>query len=182
MNYFIKGKPTRNKRGPNVTPAEHKLVVKFAKECLRLMCKKEFELTNFSGEQIKYADAVKKLSVTTKCRGQASHGGTGGITIDLTDFRAGGGCFEEYDSYANSPLIGSITGCFDSELLLKAEVAHEVAHHIQDAYGPHSKHLKSTYRKSHGEAFKAIYGELRRVLINPYIDSLFYRNKNSEVA
>ena len=51
-----------NKRGSNVTPVEHKLVVKFAKQCLREMCKKQYELMSQNGQPVKYADAVKRLA------------------------------------------------------------------------------------------------------------------------
>ena len=159
-----------NKRGSNVTPVEHKLVVKFAKQCLREMCKKQYELMNQNGQPVKYADAVKRLAVTTKCRGQSSHGGAGGITIDLSCFRSGRTKFEEYAAYAKSKLIGDIDYCDDLELLLKALVAHEVAHHIQHRYGPHTRHLIKTYRKSHGAGFQSIYADLRVALINPFVD------------
>jgi len=68
----------RSKRGPNVTPDEHKLVVKFAKQCLREICKKQYEVqmgvTYPKIRPLTYADALKRLQVETKYRNQRSYG------------------------------------------------------------------------------------------------------------
>jgi len=56
--------------------------------------------------------------------------------------------------------------------VLFAVVAHEIAHHVQMLYGPSTRYLKKTCHKSHGEAFKSIYRELRRTLVNPQIQSI----------
>ena len=159
-----------NKRGSNVTPVEHRLVVKLAKQCLREMCKKQYELMSRNGQPVKYADAVKELGVTTKCRGQWSYWRERGITIDVSAFRKGLTEFNEYAAYAKSKCIGSIKYCDDLELLLKALVAHEVAHHIQYTYGRHTPHLIKIYKKPHGAGFQHIYADLRRTLINPFVD------------
>ena len=163
-----------SKRGDNVTPEEHKLVVRFAKQCLKEICKKQYEVqigvTYPRVRPLTYADALKRLRVETKYRSQRSYGCARRISIDVGDYRNSCTSFHEYKSFANDPVIGSITNCTDSELLLKCLVAHEVAHHIQRRYGPHTRYLKKTCDKPHGDAFKAIYRELRRTLINPFIE------------
>jgi len=164
----------RSKRGDNVTPEEHKLVVRFAKQCLREICKKQYEVqmgvTYPRVRPLTYADALKRLRVETKYRNQRSYGSARHISIDVRHFRESLTSFHEYDSFANDPVIGSITNCADSELLLKCLVAHEVAHHIQMLYGPFTRYLRKTYRKAHGDAFKTVYRELRRTLVNPFIE------------
>ena len=166
----------RSKRGDNVTPEEHKLVVRFAKQCLREICKKQYEVqmgvTYPRVRPLTYADALKRLRVETKYRNQRSYGSARHISIDVRHFRESLTSFHEYDSFANDPVIGSITNCADSELLLKCLVAHEVAHHIQMLYGPFTRYLRKTYRKAHGDAFKTVYRELRRTLVNPFIETV----------
>jgi|TARA_R110001592_G_C12860265_1_gene722769 hypothetical protein len=159
----------RSTRGPNVTPDEHKLVVKFAKQCLREICKKQYEI-EYRGKPVVYAEAVKFLQVQTKYRSQSSYGGANRICIDMQRYRSNRSSFKEYASFADDPVIGNIVDCDDLELLLKCLVAHEVAHHIQSRYGAWTRYLKNTYRKPHGDAFKTIYRELRRTLVNPYIN------------
>jgi len=159
----------RSKRGDNVTPYEHKLVVKFAKQCLREICKKQYEI-ECQGKPIVYTEALKRLQVRTKYRCQSSYGSATHICIDMQRYRQSFISFTEYRSFADDPVIGSIKDCDDRELLLKCLVAHEVAHHIQSRYGAWTRYLKNTYRKPHGDAFKTIYRELRRTLVNPYIN------------
>ena len=170
----------KSKRGPNVTPDEHKLVVRFAKQCLKEICKKQYEVQMGVKyprvRPLTYADALKRLRVETKYRNQHSYGSARHISIDVRHFRESLTSFYEYKSFANDPVIGSIINCADSELLLKCLVTHEVAHHIQMLYGPFTRYLRKTYRKPHGDAFKTIYRELRRTLVNPYI------NNKSEAA
>ena len=160
----------KSKRGSNVTPTEHKLVVKFAKQCLREICKKQYEIHNGATGKLTYEHALKQLCVDTKYRGQRSCGGARRISIDLGDYRNSYTHFHEYKSFENDPVIGNISGCNDRELLLKCLVAHEVAHHIQMRYGRYTRWLKNNFRKAHGDGFKNIYRELRRTLINPYIE------------
>ena len=164
----------RSKRGDNVTPEEHKLVVRFAKQCLKEICKKKYEvqigITYPRVQPLAYADALERIQVSTKYRNQRSYGGAKGISIDVRHYRESLTSFHEYKSFANDPVIGSITNCADPELLLKCLVAQEVAHHIQRRYGPFTRYLKKTYDKPHGDAFKTIYRELRRTLVNPFIE------------
>ena len=159
----------KSKRGPNVTPDEHKLVVKFAKQCLKEICKKQFEV-EYQGKPVVYAEALKRLQVRTKYRSQSSYGSDTHICIDMGEYRRGLTSFTEYRSFADDPVIGNIIDCDDRELLLKCLVAHEVAHHIQMKYGLYTRYLKNTFHKPHGDAFKTIYRELRRTLVNPYIE------------
>ncbi len=160
----------KSRRGPNVTPDEHKLVVKFAKQCLKEICKKQYEI-EYQGKPVVYADAIKRLQVRTKYRSQRSLGCEIHICIDIGEYRRGLTSFTEYRSFAGDPVIGTSSNCDDRELLLKCLVAHEVSHHIQFRYGLYTRYLKNTFHKPHGDAFKTIYRELRRTLINPYIES-----------
>lgn len=72
----------KSKRGPNVKPYEHKLVVKFAKQCLKEICKKKYEV-EYQGKPVVYAEALKRLQVRTKYRGQRSYGSRDYICIDM---------------------------------------------------------------------------------------------------
>ena len=161
----------KSKRGANVTPDEHKLVVKFAKQCLREICKKQYELEYRDGEPVVYAEALKRLKVKTKHSGQRSYGFSDLISIDMGEYRRCLTSFTEYKSFADDPVIGTIRNCDDRELLLKCLVAHEVAHHIQFKYGLYTRYLRNNFHKPHGDGFKTIYRELRRTLVNPYIES-----------
>ena len=158
----------KSKRGDNVTPDEHKLVVRFAKQCLREICKEQYEV-EYQGKPVMYSEALKRLQVRTKCRAQRSYGSEIDIIIDVQRYRLGSTSFNEYRSFASDPVIGSIEDCDDRELLLKCLVAHEVAHHIQMKYGLYTRYLKNTFHKAHGDGFKTIYRELRRTLINPFV-------------
>jgi hypothetical protein len=160
-----------NGRGANVTAAEHALVVKFAKRCLREICKKEHEIGARwnKDNQISYADAVTRLRIKTKCRGQRSYGGDREISIDVSGYRLGRRRHREYRAFQDDPVIGNLFAD-NPEVALFAEVAHEVAHHVQMRYGHTTRYLWKTYRKAHGEAFQTIYRELRRALVNPLIE------------
>ena len=160
----------RSKRGDNVTPEEHKLVVRFAKQCLKEICKKQYEIHNGATGKLTYQHALTQLRIETKYRGQRSYGNNRRISIDVGDYRRSCTSFHEYDSFANDAVIGTIKFCDDRELLLKCLVTHEVAHHIQSRYGRYTRYLKKTYRKPHGDEFKTIYRELRRTLVNPFIE------------
>ncbi len=65
----------KSRRGPNVTPDEHKLVVKFAKQCLKEICKKQYEI-EYQGNPAVYADAIKRIPVRTHYRRPTSLGDT----------------------------------------------------------------------------------------------------------
>lgn len=72
-------------------------------------------------------------------------------------------------SFANDPTIGSRPISSDADYYMLI-TAHEVAHHIQHAYGPKIARFRLNYRKPHGDCFKAIYRYLRRDLINPSLE------------
>jgi hypothetical protein len=142
-------------RGRNVAPAEHKRVWQFAGRCRRELSKAEYELPPL----------VLPMEVTTKHRGQSSNGGAAGICIDLWHVRRGARHFNEYRSYAGDRLIGSLQG--EPWALMEAVVAHEVAHHVQFAYGRRMRESwRRDMRKPHGPGFRRIYCNLRRALIN----------------
>ena len=147
----------QNKRGKNVKSDEHKLVVKMALSCLRELAKAEYELPKFNG----------KITIQTKCRGQRSYGGATGISIDVSRFRKSDVFLNEYKSYQQCKVIGSVE-CDSPEIRLLGTVAHEIAHHVQRKYLPQSR-LKNVCQKSHGDGFKTIYSYLRRALINDFV-------------
>ena len=151
----------RNKRGKNVTPTEHKMVVNMALHCLRELSKAEYELPKFQS----------KIIVQTKCRGQRSYGGAFGITIDLSRYRKGDVYLNEYKSYQDCNIIGSAK-CDNPETMLLAIVAHEIAHHVQHRYCLH----KFGFAKPHGDGFKRLYGYLRRALINQSVEHTGVQN------
>ena len=147
-----------NRRGKNVKPEEHKLVVKYAKQCIRQLNKVEYELPNI---------ARRRLLVITKARGQRSYGGYGEITIDVTRYRKGCTTGYEYKSYAKDPVIGSIVNQSPDNCLLLT-VAHEISHYVQHTYvGEMKDFMRSAMQKPHGKGFKTLYGWLRRDLVNP---------------
>lgn len=158
----------RNKRGKNVTPEEHRLVVKMALACLRELTKAEYELPAFNGT----------VTIQTKCRGQRSYGGWSGISIDISLFRLGGVFLNEYKSYQQCKVIGSAK-CDTPEIRLLGVVAHEIAHHVQYRYLPSSR-LKGVYRRPHGGGFRAVYGYLRRALINDFVEHTGVLTCNAE--
>lgn len=150
-------KQIRNTRGKNVTPAEHKLVVKFAGQCMRELDKAKYELPEFDGI----------LRVNTKNSGQRSHGGGDGITIDIGSYRKRLMLQREYKSYELDTLIGKFYG--PTEYCLLCLVAHEVAHHVQRRY---ANDMRDDWCKQmqapHGEGFKKLYRWLRVALVNQH--------------
>ena len=145
-----------NERSKFVTPAEHKLVVKLARKCIRELSKRKYELPPLD----------RYLIVATKAKGQRSYGGSGRISIDITDYRAGAVHQSEYDGYRNEPLIGNFHGTTKEQALL-CKIAHEVAHHVQHRYAPFVSRFDD-YKKPHGRTFKTIYRYLRVALLNEH--------------
>lgn len=159
-------------KGKNITADERKVVEKWTKRCLREMSKREHEITNFRGKQVVLKDLQAGLSVYVKGRGQCSNGGRDQITIDVRscDTRLNAyGKFNEYKALADDSVIGSIDVA-TQEQCIAVVVAHEVAHHIQYRYGPHTRWLSKSYRKPHGQGFQDIYRILRRNVVNPFIE------------
>jgi len=146
----------------SVCPADKKLVEEYVKRCMRLLRKKEYELDLPTDC---WKKAVEVLSVGN--RHSRSKAGAHIIRINL----GGSGfykTFSEYKAFADHPTIGSIA-VNSAEDFIKVLVAHEVSHHVQYRYAWRIKRFKKTYRKPHGECFRAIYGYLRRDLVNPEI-------------
>ena len=144
----------------NVTKAEAKMVRKMTDLCLRELSKKEHELG------ASYASMKQRCSVHVKYRRQCSYGGSSGITIDLWSLRDGTTHMSEYAAIRSDPVIGSMR-FGDVETRVLCVVAHEVAHHVQRLYGPHTRWLKRKHKKPHGEGWQAIYRILRSRVVNP---------------
>jgi len=154
-----------SRRGHNVPSDVHKLVVKMAGRCMRELSKKDYDLPPLT----------IRFEVATKKSGQASHGGSRGITIDVTDYMNGHDRFIEYASIAKDPVIGTILLAGNRENVLFALVAHEVAHHVQRKYATRMTSLRNKpeweamMRKPHGKGWQMIYRWLRRELVNPAV-------------
>lgn len=149
----------------NVTKAEAQMVRKMVDLCLRELAKAEHEIP------ATYTEMKRLCSVHVKHRGQASYGGSRGVTIDLWSLRRGTSQMSEYKAFAGDPVIGSMD-CGDVENRLLCVVAHEVAHHVQRLWGPRTRWLKAKHHKPHGEGFQDIYRILRSRLVNPRAESL----------
>jgi hypothetical protein len=148
---------TGNMRGKNVTPAEHKLVVKYANQCMRELKKAKYELPEFDG----------LARVRTKHSGQRSYGNRSGIVIDISGYRNDRVVHREYASYERDSLIGEFTGSVEHCLL--ALIAHEVAHHVQHRYADDMRDdWSKQMRVLHGEGFKKLYRWLRVALVNQH--------------
>lgn len=149
-----------NRRGGNVTPEEHRMVVDMAAKCMRELSKKQYELPRFNC----------KLTVKTKHRGQRSYGGGEGISIDVSCLRKRESFLREYDAYAKCGVIGSYN-CESPEMVLFGIVAHEIAHHVQYRYAKNTR-FRETWRKPHGECFRTLYRYLRIKFINEHVYQL----------
>lgn len=151
--------------GDNVTLAEAKMIRGMADRCLKELSKKEHELI-YVGDPVRYQSMKARCLVEVKYRGQCSYGGQRGITIDLWSLRNSKTFMSEYASIAKDSAIGSME-CGTLENRLMCVVAHEVAHHVQQLYGPHTRWLRAQYRKPHGTGWRALYRILRSRIVNP---------------
>ena len=147
----------------------HKEVEKMVGMCVNHLKRKVYEIPMFPTNGMrpsKYAKKILKISPT----GVRGHGGKDSIYIGLQyyQFRKGSGEYIEYKSFAKDPVIGNIH-CRTNFQRLLLVVAHEVAHHVQYKYCPNVPRFKNTYKKGHGDCFKAVYRYLRADLINPMI-------------
>lgn len=143
----------------SVRASERDLVIKYAKRCLRVLAKKEYELP------FTYQSAVDSLRIIVNCAGKASYGGARYISIDVGCYRGGQRYFSEYLRIIDDPTIGRAT--FKTpEGALAALVAHEVAHHVQFKYGHQTRWLKGKWREPHGQGWRSIYRILRREVVN----------------
>lgn len=149
----------------NVTKAEAKMVRKMVDLCLRELARAEHEIP------ATYTQMKRLCSVHVKYRGQASYGGSRGVSIDIGMLRTGKSFMWEYALIAKDPVIGAME-CGDAETHLFGLVAHEVAHHVQSYWGPRTRWLKAKYRKAHGEGWRDLYRILRSRLVNPRATSI----------
>ena len=155
------------KRGKNVTTADRELVLKMVKRCMAELNKPKHEI----GFDIQKS-FWKPLHVVVKKKSQCSYACEDeSISIDVADYHRGGTFLNEYAAYSSDPVIGERKQAATPESVLFATVAHEVAHHVQFAYGPFTRMYKSTFRKAHGQAFQDIYRILRSTLVNPELDA-----------
>lgn len=144
-----------SKRGPRVTPDEHRLIVKQARACLRELSKVAYELPPMT----------RPLTVQTKQTSGRCTGGRNRIVIDVWWLRESGGNLTEYRSIGNSRVIGNFHA--DPEVVMFAIVAHEVAHHVHRAYSSCAPWYSDS--KPHGPTWRYIYSWLRRELVNPLV-------------
>ena len=154
------------KRGKNVTVEDRVLVLKMVKQCMTELNKQKHEI-GFDVQKSFW----KPLHVDIKKKSQKSYGSESRISIDVSEYHKGGRWLNEYAAYRSDPVIGERTQAATPESVLFGVVAHEVAHHVQYAYGPHTRMYKSTCKKSHGDAFQDIYRILRSTLVNPQLDA-----------
>jgi len=155
------------KRGKNVTVEDRVLVLKMVKQCMTELNKSKHEI-GFDVQKSFW----KPLHVLIKKKSQCSYAYEDeSISIDVSEYHKGGRWLNEYSAYRSNPVIGERTQAATPESVLFGVVAHEVAHHVQFAYGPHTRMYKSTCKKSHGDAFQDIYRILRSTLVNPQLDA-----------
>ena len=155
------------KRGANVTVEDRALVLKMVKQCMTELNKSKHEI----GVE-RQRSFWKPLHVLVKKKSQASYAHEDeSISIDVAYYHKGGRHLNEYAAYRSDPVIGERIQAATPESVLLAVVAHEVAHHVQYAYGPYTRVYKNTYKKPHGKAFQDIYRILRATIVNPQLDA-----------
>ena len=170
MGSLVSSRIKRNLKGSRLIATTDKTLIEgMVKQCMRLLRKKEYELSLPS----RATDmAIRRLSIVDKNVNGATYGGSNIIQINLSYWQHCKGYphYEtEYKSYDKDPVIGGrIVNSREEALWLS--VSHELAHHIQFAHCPRIKRFKHTYRKPHGDCFKAIYRYLRRDLVNPILN------------
>jgi hypothetical protein len=166
---LVSSRIKRNLKGSRtIATADKNLIKKMVRKCIRLLNKKEYEL-----DLPKDATdiALHRLSIVDKNVNGATYGGRNIIQINLSYWQHCKGFphYEcEYKAFDSHPTIGGAT-VNNLEENLWLTVAHEVSHHIQYRYCPSIRRFKNTYSKPHGDCFKAIYGYLRRDLVNPIL-------------
>ena len=156
-----------SKRGKNVTVADRVMVLKMVKQCMTELNKPKHEI-GFLRQKAFW----KPLEVRIKNKGTSCASGKGSwISIDLSRYHKGDKYFLEYAAYKSDPVIGERKEAATPESMLFGIVAHEVAHHVQFAYGPYTRMYKGNFRKPHGHCFQDIYRILRSTLVNPELDA-----------
>ena len=149
------------KKKSNVSTSDYRMIEQMVKKCMRLLRKKEYELDL----PTKCPDIAARVLSVRSTPGYRSRAGAHVIQINLAYFDT---MFHEYKSFKDHPTIGSIK-CNDWEDVMMTLVAHEVSHHVQFKYCWKVDRFQRNYDKPHGDCFKAIYGYLRRDLVNPMI-------------
>jgi hypothetical protein len=154
------------KRGKNVTVADRVMVLKMVKRCMTELNKPKHEI-GF----LRQKSFWKPLEVRIKNKGTSCAMKDSWISIDLSRYHKGDKYFLEYAAYKSDPVIGERKEAATPESMLFGIVAHEVAHHVQFAYGPYTRMYKGNFRKPHGHCFQDIYRILRSTLVNPELDA-----------
>ena len=155
------------KRGKNVTVADRVMVLKMVKRCMTELNKPKHEI-GF----LRQKSFWKPLEVRIKKKGQRSCAMKDSwISIDVSRYHKGDRHLLEYAAYKSDPVIGERKEAATPESVLFGIVAHEVAHHVQFAYGPYTRMYKGNYDKPHGHCFQDIYRILRSTLVNPELDA-----------
>jgi hypothetical protein len=151
-------------------------IKKMVRKCMNHLKKKEYEL-NITSKDVDRAVAVTKIVNST--RSGSTKAGADRILINLSYWQHldEEHFHTEYKSYNNDPQIGG-RKCLKLDHAYLMSVSHEVSHHVQFARAKYVKRFKTTYRKPHGDCFKAIYRYLRRDLVNPIIDKDILDNDN----
>lgn len=151
-------------------------VKKMVRKCMNHLKKKEYEL-NITSKDVDRAVAVTK--VVNSSRSGSTKAGANIILINLSYWQHldEEHFHTEYSSYNNDPQIGG-RKCLKLDHAYLMSVSHEVSHHVQFARAKYVNRFKTTYRKPHGDCFKAIYRYLRRDLVNPIIDKDILDNDN----
>ena len=150
------------------TTAHTNTIKKMVRKCMNHLKKKEYELNITSKDVDRAVDVTK---VVNSKRSGATNAGARSIQINLSYWQHldEEHFHTEYASYNNDPQIGG-RKCLKLDHAYLLSVSHEVSHHVQYARAKHVNRFKTTYRKPHGDCFKAIYRYLRRDLVNPIIE------------
>ena len=141
---------------------------KYAKECIRLLAKKEYEMGPLHENKAHYLKkAVSDLKIEYINGNYRSHWTRGEIKLNFAGiaYKASMKKFYEYSAFKDDPVIGE-RSIQNIEEALFLTVAHEIAHFVQYEIAPRVPRFRNTYRKSHGDGFKAIYRYLRKDLVN----------------
>ena len=155
------------KRGKNVTVADRVMVLKMVKRCMTELNKPKHEI-GF----LRQKSFWKPLEVRIKKKSQRSYAMKDSwISIDVSGYHKGDRHLLEYAAYKSDPVIGERKEAATPESVLFGIVAHEVAHHVQFAYGPYTRMYKGNYDKPHGHCFQDIYRILRATLVNLELDA-----------
>jgi hypothetical protein len=155
----------------SITSEEARLIESYAKKCMKLLMKKEYELDI-------PRDAQHRIPITIRKRKNSpSRGGPSGIDINLGYWQIGNQFHTEYKAFNDDKTIGKIECGGVTENHLMVTVAHEIAHYVQYRYAHRVPRFKGKWQKPHGEAFRTIYRYLRQDLVNGSIAQSL-ENKN----